>query len=192
MAEGIEVAADSADVTRDGLEAAIARDIRALTAVSDQISHLFAHSNNLRPNDFRALMYIATADAEGSPLTAGGLGALLGLSPAAITYLVERLIESGHIEREPDELDKRRVLLHYSGYGMTVAAGFFTPVSLRTRSAMADMPDADLRTTHRVLTAIVGALREHSAAAGSGPDGPDQGRQDQMRGGGATARRDGW
>ncbi|MQY17707.1 MarR family winged helix-turn-helix transcriptional regulator [Nocardia macrotermitis] len=160
------MAEDATDATRAELEAGIARDIRALTAVSDQISHLFAHSNNLRPNDFRALMHIATADAEGTPLTAGGLGALLGLSPAAITYLIERLIESGNIEREPDHLDKRRVLLRYSAHGMTVAAGFFTPISHRTRIALADVPDADLRTTRRVLAAVVGALRDHSAATG--------------------------
>nr|WP_040746923.1 MarR family winged helix-turn-helix transcriptional regulator [Nocardia transvalensis] len=146
---------------RDELETAIARDIRALTAASDQISHVFAHSNSLRPNDFRALTHIATADAEGRPLTAGQLGTLLGLSPAAITYLVERMIESGHVVRETDDIDRRRVLLRYSEHGMAVAAGFFTPVGARTRSALADLPDADLEAAHRVLIAYVNALREH-------------------------------
>ncbi|WP_227981379.1 MarR family winged helix-turn-helix transcriptional regulator [Nocardia spumae] len=149
---------------REGLERTIARDIRALSAVSDQISHFFAHSNKLRPNDFRALTHIATADAEGSPLTAGQLRTLLGVSPAAITYLVERMIESGHIVREADASDKRRVLLRYSGHGMDVAAGFFAPIGARTRTALADLPNADLEATHRVLTAIVGALREHGTA----------------------------
>ncbi|MEU6559049.1 MarR family winged helix-turn-helix transcriptional regulator [Nocardia nova] len=147
---------------RGALETTIARDIRALSAVSDQISHLFAHSNNLRPNDFRALTHIATADAEGTPLTAGQLRTLLGVSPAAITYLVERMIESGHIVRTVDDSDKRRVLLRYSDHGMAVAAGFFLPVGDRTRDALADLPDADLEATHRVLTAIVSALREHA------------------------------
>ncbi|MBF6446270.1 MULTISPECIES: MarR family winged helix-turn-helix transcriptional regulator [Nocardia] len=169
-----ESSIDASPPDRDELETAIARDIRALTAVSDRISHLFAHSNELRPNDFRALMHIATADAEGTPLTAGRLGTLLGVSPGAITYLIERMIESGHIEREPDDADKRRVLLHYSDHGMSVAAGFFTPIGMRTRTALAGLPDADLQATHRVLTAIVGALRDHSAAITSESDRPNR------------------
>ncbi len=149
---------------RGELETTIARDIRALSAVSDQISHLFAHANSLRPNDFRALTHIATADAEGTPLTAGQLRTRLGVSPAAITYLVERMIESGHIVRQADQADKRRVLLRYSDHGMAVAAGFFLPVRDRTRDALGGIPDTDLEATHRVLTAIVSALREHSTS----------------------------
>ncbi|MEU4311309.1 MarR family winged helix-turn-helix transcriptional regulator [Nocardia sp. NPDC024068] len=149
---------------RDRAETDIATDIRALTAISEQIGHLFAHAHELRANDFRALMHIATADAEGRPLTAGGLRELMGLSPAAITYLIERMIASGHIGRETDPGDRRRVLLHYSDRGMAVAGGFFHPLGRRTRSAMAELPTADLTAAHRVLNAVVAAMREHHAS----------------------------
>ncbi|MGW0180201.1 MarR family winged helix-turn-helix transcriptional regulator [Nocardia sp. NPDC003345] len=156
---------DAADrAARDRAETDIAADIRALTAISEQIGHLFAHAHELRANDFRALMHIATADAEGRPLTAGGLRELMGLSPAAITYLVERMIASGHIGRETDPGDRRRVLLHYSDRGMAVAGEFFHPIGRRTRAAMAALPTADLAAAHRVLSTVVGALREHHAA----------------------------
>ncbi|MEU1983262.1 MarR family winged helix-turn-helix transcriptional regulator [Nocardia sp. NPDC019395] len=152
-------AADIAARTR--AETEIATDIRALTAISEQIAQLFAHSHSLRSNDFRALMHIATADAEGDPLTAGQLRELMGLSSAAITYLVERMIASGHIQRETDPADRRRVLLHYSDHGMAVAGEFFHPVGQRTRSAMSALPTADLLAAHRVLNAVVTAMREH-------------------------------
>ncbi|NKY59122.1 winged helix-turn-helix transcriptional regulator [Nocardia flavorosea] len=146
---------------RISAETDIATDIRALTAISEQIAHLFAHSHALRSTDFRALMHIATADAEGRPLTAGRLRELMGLSPAAITYLVERMIASGHIEREIDSRDRRRVLLHYAEHGMAVAGEFFGPLGVRTRTAMTDLPTGDLRAAHRVLQAVVAAMREH-------------------------------
>ncbi|WP_328393197.1 MarR family winged helix-turn-helix transcriptional regulator [Nocardia sp. NBC_00416] len=142
----------------------IATDIRALSAVSEQIGHLFARSHSLRSTDFRALMHIATAEAEGRPLTAGQLRELMGLSPAAITYLVERMIASGHIRRETDPGDRRRVILHYADRGMAVAGDFFLPLGQRTRSALADLPTADLTAAHRVLFAVVSAMRDHHVA----------------------------
>ncbi|WP_220139398.1 MarR family winged helix-turn-helix transcriptional regulator [Nocardia sp. GTS18] len=145
---------------RSELETEIARDLRALTAVSEQIGHVFARSNDLRPNDFRALMHVATAQAEGAPVTAGRLSTLMGISAPAVTYLVERMIESGHLERVPDATDRRRVHLGYTDHGMSVAAGFFEPLSTRTRAAMAELPAADLEAAHRVFVAITGALRD--------------------------------
>ncbi|MEV6560027.1 MarR family transcriptional regulator [Nocardia sp. NPDC051756] len=146
---------------RAELETVIARDIRALTAASEQIGHVFARANALRPNDFRALMLVAVADIEGAPLTSGQLGELLGVSSAAVTYLVERMIASGHLRREADESDRRKVLLRYDAHGMAVARGFFTPLGERTRAAMARFDDRALDTAHQVMVALIGALREH-------------------------------
>ncbi|MEU4838547.1 MarR family winged helix-turn-helix transcriptional regulator [Nocardia testacea] len=158
-----EPSAETDSATREHAVTEIAADIRALTAVSEQIGHLFAHSHNLRSNDFRALTHIATAEAEGRPLTAGQLRELMGLSPAAITYLIERMIASGHIQRETDPGDRRRVLLHYSDHGMSVAGEFFHPLGRRTRAALAGLPTADLAAAHRVLAAVVAAMRDHHA-----------------------------
>jgi DNA-binding MarR family transcriptional regulator len=146
---------------RAGLEAGIAADIRALTAISEQIGQVFARTHQLRANDFRALMHVATAEIEGAPLTAGGLGKLMGISSSAVTYLVERMIDSGHLRRAADPTDRRRVILHYDEHGMDVARGFFTPLGRQTRAAMAELPDADLAGARRVLVAVVQAMREY-------------------------------
>ncbi|MFD6451864.1 MarR family winged helix-turn-helix transcriptional regulator [Nocardia sp. NPDC056541] len=158
---------DTADTNpaadRTALETGIARDLRALTAISEQIGHVFARSNDLRPNDFRALMHVATADAEGSPVSAGQLSKLMGVSAPAVTYLVERMIESGHLDRVPDPADRRRVNLTYTDHGMSVAAGFFGPLGSRTREALSALPDSDLTAAHRVLVSVTAALREFYA-----------------------------
>ncbi|MEV0355449.1 MarR family winged helix-turn-helix transcriptional regulator [Nocardia sp. NPDC050697] len=146
---------------RELLESEISADLRALTAVSEQLGHVFARANELRPTDFRALMHIATADIEGDPVTAGRLAKLLGISTAAVTYLVERMIESGHIRRDTDAADRRKVLLRYADHGMDVARGFFTPLGTRTRAAMAALPDEDLAAAHRVFSTLIDSMRTH-------------------------------
>ena len=156
-----------ADSERAALEREIGADLRALTAVSDQLGHIFARSNSLRPNDFRALLHIATAEYEGVPLTPGRLGTLMGMSSAAVTYLVERMIESGHLRRAGDESDRRRVLLYHDEPGRVAAEDFFVPVGQSTRAAIADFGVDDLRTTHRVLSAIIEGLGQHFDALGA-------------------------
>ncbi|MFI6865978.1 MarR family winged helix-turn-helix transcriptional regulator [Nocardia sp. NPDC050406] len=145
------------------LETEIGADLRALTAISEQLGHVFARWNNVRPNDFRAMLHIASAEYAGRPLTPGQLGKLMGVSSAAVTYMVERLTASGHLRRGTDPADRRRVILYHDTPGRTAAEEFFIPLGIRTRAAMADLPDADLAAAHRVLTAVIGALHQHHA-----------------------------
>lgn len=146
------------DMDRDGLEALIAADVRALTAESDQIGHNFAGRHAMTANDFRALLHVIVAETAGEPLTAGELRKRMGVSGAAITYLVERMITSGHLLRDSDPSDRRKVMLRVADQGMEVAREFFTPLAAHTRRALADVPDGDLAAAHRVFGALVEAM----------------------------------
>jgi DNA-binding MarR family transcriptional regulator len=148
---------------RAELESQISADVRALSAESEQIGQMFAGLHDLGHNDFRALLHIMVADSAGAPLTSGELRQRVGLSGAAITYLVERMIESGHIRRESDPADRRKVILRYAEHGMTVARAFFSPLASHGRGAMADLPDQDLVAAHRVFTAMIDAMRAFQA-----------------------------
>ena len=149
--------------SRAELEEQISADIRALSAESDQIGRLFASRHDVSPNDFRALLHVMVADTAGSPLTSGELRDRMGVSGAAITYLVERMIASDHIRRESDPADRRKVLLKYADHGVAVARAFFAPLAEHTHVAMADLPDADLAAAHRVFSALVAAMRAFEA-----------------------------
>ncbi|MFT7022076.1 MAG: DNA-binding MarR family transcriptional regulator [Rhodococcus sp. (in: high G+C Gram-positive bacteria)] len=139
----------------------ISSDLRAMSAVSEEIGRAFGGQHALGPNDFRALLLIMVADVEGRPLTAGELGTQLGLSSAAMTYLVERMIDSGHIRREKDASDRRKVILRYDEHGMAVAREFFGPLGARTSSALAGVSDTDLDAAHRVFALLIDAMRTH-------------------------------
>ena len=144
---------------RAALESVIAADVRAMTAESDQIGRHFAGRHEVAANDFRALLHIMVAETSGVPLTAGDLRRRMGVSGAAITYLVERMIASGHVRREADPADRRKVLLRVADQGMEVARGFFSPLADHTRRELAGIPDDDLAAAHRTFTAVIDAMR---------------------------------
>jgi DNA-binding MarR family transcriptional regulator len=155
---------------RSEMEAVIAADVRAMTAESDQIGRHFAGRHEVAANDFRALLHIMVAEASGTPLTAGDLRYRMGVSGAAITYQVERMIASGHVLRESDPADRRKVILRVADHGMDVARGFFSPLAEHTRRAMADISDRDLAAAHRTFTAVIDAMRAFRSELDASPD----------------------
>lgn len=146
---------------RAALESQITADLRILTAESEQIGRVFAVANEVRPTDFRALLHVMVAETSGRPITSGELRQRMGLSGAAITYLVDRMMASGHITRQSDPADRRKVILRYSEPGMDTARAFFAPLGLHTSHAMGELPDADLVAAHRVFTALIEAMRRY-------------------------------
>ena len=152
---------------RDALESLISADLREISTESDHIGRLFAVSHDVRPTDFRALLHIMVAETAGRPMTSGDLSQRMGLSGAAITYLVDRLIESGHIHRDSHPADRRKVILRYSEPGLDTARSFFNPLGVYTHAALNDVSDADLAAAHRVFTALIAAMRSFQTDLGS-------------------------
>lgn len=152
---------------RDELESLISADLREMTTESDEIGRLFAVSHDVRPNDFRALLHISVAETGGRPMTSGDLSQRMGMSGAAITYLVDRLIESGHIRRDSDSEDRRKVILRIADPGLATARSFFTPLGEHAHAEMTELTDADLVAAHRVFTALIAAMRQFQRELGS-------------------------
>ncbi len=146
------------DPDRAALEMLIADDVRAMNAESDQIGQVFAGRHALTANDFRALLHVMVAETAGTPLSAGELRRRMGTSGAAITYLVERMIASGHLLRDADPADRRRVKLRVADHGLQVGLDFFTPLAEHTHAALADLPDGDIAAANRVFGALIDAM----------------------------------
>ncbi|BDX34640.1 hypothetical protein TUM20985_51870 [Mycobacterium antarcticum] len=166
----------AADRTR--LEQLIGADLREMTAESDWIARVFAERNDVSPNEFRALLFVMIAETRGAQLTAGELRRQMGMSGAAITYLVERMAEAGHLRREADPADRRKVILRYTEHGMDLARTFFAALARHNHGAMAQLPDSDLEAAHRTFAAMVGAMRGFRGDLATPPAGlvPGEGR----------------
>ena len=143
---------------RAELEKLLSADMRAITAKSDRIGRHFARVNDVSSSDFHALLHIMVAETAGQPLTLAQLRHRMDVSPPAITYLVDRMIEAGHIRREPDPEDRRKWLLRYENRGMTLAHAFFSPLGTHLSEAMTDLTDKDLAAAHRVFQTMIGAM----------------------------------
>ncbi len=158
MHEGIPGEAE-----RIELERRVGLDLRELTSETDWISRAYAEQNHLSANEFRALLFVIIAEEGGIRLTAGDLRKKMGLSGAAITYLVERMTATGHLRRESDPSDRRKVILRYGEQGIGIARTFFSAVAAHSNRAMVEVTDADLRAAHRTFTAMVAAMKAFRA-----------------------------
>jgi DNA-binding MarR family transcriptional regulator len=143
---------------RAELEKLMSTDMRAITAQSDRIGRHFARQNDVSGTDFHALLHIMVGETAGEPLTAAELRRRMDVSPAAITYLVDRMIDAGHVRREPDPQDRRKTLLRYEKPGMALARSFLTPLGAELHAALAHLPDRDLEAAHRVFTSMIEAM----------------------------------
>lgn len=150
--------AQDAPADRTELEKQLSADMRAITAQSDRIGRHFARENDVGSSDFHALLHIMVSETAGKPLTLADLKQRMDVSPAAITYLVDRMIEAGHIRREPDPEDRRKWLLRYEESGMTLAHAFFRPLGIHLSKALAEFSDKDLVAAHRVFAAMITAM----------------------------------
>lgn len=69
------------------------------------------HSLGIGPNDAKVLRFLLQRTAEDEPVTPRILAAMLGISSAATTALIDRLAEAGWVEREPYPGDRRSIVV---------------------------------------------------------------------------------
>lgn len=84
------------------------RELRALQTAMTDAEAALARRMHLGHSDMAAMTHLASAR---EPVGPSWLSARLGLTPAAATELVDRLEKVGHLARERDHADRRRVNL---------------------------------------------------------------------------------
>lgn len=82
--------------------------LRDLATAGSEASTALARRMTMHPTDLAAMSHIAYA---ADPLGPRELSSRLGITPAAMTDVVDRLEAAGHLLRERDTTDRRRVRL---------------------------------------------------------------------------------
>lgn len=166
---GVAQQQEGHDDERARLQRVLVDDVRTLTYRTQHLAHAFAEHQTMHPTDLEAMVHVMQAETDGDPLTAGGLAGALNLSSAATTSVVDRLERAGHVQRERDAVDRRRVHLRITREAMGVAGAFFGPLGRRTDAVMAQFSEAELAAVHRFLVgfsqAMEDAEREHRSAS---------------------------
>lgn len=134
--------------------------VHDIALASEQIGTTYAAHQSLHGTDFRALMLIYQGENAGTPLSPTRLAEALGLSQGAVTYVVDRLTASGHVWRDTDPTDGRRVVLRIAGHGRDVAGSFFGPLGLAHAHTLASFSVEELAIALRVLSDVSIALSE--------------------------------
>ncbi|HEY3557692.1 MarR family winged helix-turn-helix transcriptional regulator [Kribbella karoonensis] len=132
--------------------------VQMLVAEGQRIAHVFAQRHGVHGTDIEALVRILVAGERGQPLTAGQLAAELGLTTGSVTTLLDRLERAGHVRRERDPADRRRVILRYGEPGRELAGQFFGPLGVHHRSATGDFTPTELEVVRRYLAATIEAF----------------------------------
>ena len=142
----------------------IALLLRRLTVELDAVGSRFASVHGLNRTDVRALVAIMDAARRGEALTAGQLGEAVDLRSASVTALVDRLEKVGHVRRERDPEDRRRVSLQLSESAMAAGGEHFGGLARDLVAAMGTYSDDELAVVRRFLTEMTDVIMRHSRA----------------------------
>jgi DNA-binding MarR family transcriptional regulator len=98
------------------------------------------------------------------PISSGQLARELGLTPGAVTGLVDRLARAGYAERVPDAADRRKTLVRVDADRL---AAEVAPVFASLREAVERLTDgyspAQRATVQHFVTNVAAILREQTA-----------------------------
>ncbi|MGC1781407.1 MAG: crosslink repair DNA glycosylase YcaQ family protein [Acidobacteriaceae bacterium] len=100
------------------------------------------------------------------PFTAGDFARWTGLTPGAVTGLIDRLVEAGAVKRVRDSEDRRKVVVQaiLKPSDQQTANSLFGPMLQATGKLYAEYSDNQLRTVADFMTRMSVLLREQTAA----------------------------
>ena len=86
--------------------------LRRFRAADAAMRHRTQAEMDMNETDLLAIRYLISSEAQGTTVSPKDLAAVLGISSAATAKLLARLVQSGHIRREPHPSDRRAQVLH--------------------------------------------------------------------------------
>ncbi|MBB5873430.1 DNA-binding MarR family transcriptional regulator [Allocatelliglobosispora scoriae] len=155
MAGGSEENAVRSEALDDLVDA-----LRTFTVESDVFVDVFARAHGLGRSHLNAIMWISASAQAGHPMTAGELAGRLGLGAPATTALIDRLESAGHVVRDRDPHDRRKVTIRMQNVALQLAMQFFAPLGVGMAHASADIPVTELKIASTVVRRMTQAVTD--------------------------------
>lgn len=133
---------DPLPLSRQALLDAVSEAGRGNSTATVLFHAAVAESAGLGASDHKALDLLM----RGGPLTAGDLTQRVGLSPASVSALIDRLEGRGYVRRKRDPNDGRRVLVEPVVEGLVPLHEAFGPFQTGLAGVLATYSDEELRT----------------------------------------------
>jgi MarR family transcriptional regulator, organic hydroperoxide resistance regulator len=131
------------------------------------LAHAEAAAEWLRLDLTMAQVKLLFALAGALPLTVGGLAQQLGVTLAAASHLIDRLVQSGFVERYEDVQDRRRTIVRLTGEGAGLVARLRQETGDRIHDWFAALSADDLAALTQGLQGLLTAARAAAVSAQS-------------------------
>ena len=135
-----------------------AQVIRNLEVVGGHAEALIASVARRHGLSHAALNALAVIEGNGSPMTAGAVGAQMHITSGTMTSVLDTLERNGYITRLTDPDDRRRVLVDVTPEAQAVLDRLLPEVVQTTTAVMAGIGDTELRAFLDTLARIGDAI----------------------------------
>jgi DNA-binding MarR family transcriptional regulator len=136
------------DEDRQTLRTAVAAAMHAHLRATDALDDAVADRFGINRTDLRHLDLLCDR-----PLSAGQLSERSGLSPAAMTTLIDRLERKGYVRRVRDANDRRRVFVELTDLAKTATCEMYGPLAAESDELLDGYTDEQLAVVRDLLDA---------------------------------------
>jgi DNA-binding MarR family transcriptional regulator len=140
--------------------------VRDFVAADEEMRRATGRRMSMGVSDLRATRFVMTACSEGRPVTPRDVARHLGLTTAATTTVLDRLVEAGHVERRPHPTDGRSKVVVITEHAREEAHGLLTGLHEEMAAAAAEVPPEARAAVLAFLGSMTDAMRRHAADAG--------------------------
>jgi DNA-binding MarR family transcriptional regulator len=145
-------------VPRDQLIEQILDQLQLLATEVDHLTGAAAAHDRLNRTDLRALQVLRA----GGGLTAGALAGALNVTSGATTRVIDGLVRDGHVVRQADPRDRRRVLVRLTASAAQLVDDTYAELRAEVRAHLHPYGDSELETLARFLAQARSLMGDHA------------------------------
>ena len=153
------------DARREAVSALTGEQQR-LFSESQRVMHAFARQHALSERELTALLAVMVAENRGDSITPTALARHIRLSSPATTSVINKLVAAGHVVRDRQSDDLRRVTLRYGDRAREVGEAFFGPLAGLTDAHAEEFSLEELAVVHRYLGGMATIMADHANRLG--------------------------
>lgn len=127
--------------------------LERLLDVSGTVTTAVSRRANLSVSELHALRHLARG-----PLGPADLSRILGVSTAASSGIVDRLVARGHAVRTPHSRDRRRTEVRITDQGLADVIGRLAPMFAALAALDASLSEEERSTVERYLNGAIAAM----------------------------------
>lgn len=131
------------------------RLLREILEVSDEFESHVGHQLAVNPTDLQAMQHLITS----GPLSPTVLARRLGISTAAVTAVVDRLVGVGHATRTQHPTDRRGIVVVPNPASVTRAMGTLMPMIMGIDAVLDEFDDEEKATITAYLERVLEVYR---------------------------------